>query len=137
MTRVDGDTKFTTFVKVFVVSILVLFVLSRIAKCQETHKDQTVTKGATTGFDLTLSQEVRVKFFENAFKQQTLARQNDKLAKIFAQNELKQSTLAAEWTELEKKTLQEMKLDPKVYRVDFDAESNLSVSKIPLPEAKQ
>lgn len=100
---------------------LVLFVLARVAKCEN--------KPAT------LSQEVRVIFFENAFRQQTLARTQDNLQKLYATNQSKQKMLADEWSVLEKKTLTEMGLDPKTNKIDFDSESNLVIEKIPVQDS--
>lgn len=79
--------------------------------------------------------DARVKFFENAFRAQTLGRTQDTLTKMYKENVSKLNLLAEEWSALELDTLTKMKLDPKKFKFDFDGESKLVV--VPREEPKK
>lgn len=76
----------------------------------------------------------RLKFVENAFRQQTIGRTQDNLTKLFQQNKIKQQQLQEEWNVLELDTLTKMKLDTKKFHFDFDKDSTLVV--VPVEDKK-
>jgi hypothetical protein len=105
----------------FIVCLFIgLFLFARVAKCQETPS---------------LSEQMKASLFENAFRQQTLARAQEKLKVQYANNQQQQENLQAEWVALTSKYLRELKLSPKDYKIDFDSDGKLVVSKLPVQDS--